>query len=194
MPIPWCDTLEIVTPGSRRHPESSWRPVQGETKDNLIHKCPCLARRATRPPAGRLPPHQVYPLRAGLGGGSADGAFALTLLDAHFNLGHSIKELEELAASWVRIAPSSSANVPARVTGRGEHVDPIDLRLAGWHIALINPAFTFPPPTPLMDPSHMTTDRDSMHGPAPAPGSMEWPPSTTSPPLQSNGTPSSEPH
>ena len=27
----------------------------------------------------------------------------------------------------------------ARVTGRGEHVDPIDLHLRGWHIALINP-------------------------------------------------------
>ena len=84
------------------------------------------------------------PSGAGLGGGSADGAFALTLLDAHFKLGLSTAELEAHAATLGSDCPFFIRNSPAHVTGRGEHIAPIDLRLAGWHIVLLNPGVHIP--------------------------------------------------
>lgn len=141
LPIPWCDTLEVATPGTgdgcTLHLHGL--PVAGAPKDNLICRAHALlAERHALPPVD-FHLIKALPSGAGLGGGSADGAFALTLLNSLFDLGHSIKELEELAAQLGSDCPFFVRNVPARVTGRGEHVDPIDLHLKGWHIALINP-------------------------------------------------------
>ena len=63
---------------------------------------------------------------AGLGGGSADGAFALLALNQVFKLGYSIAELEAKAAVLGSDCPFFIQNIPARVSGRGEVIEPID--------------------------------------------------------------------
>ena len=146
VPIPWCDTLEIVTPGSETgctlHLHGD--PVEGEDKDNLVHKAWALLADQHGLPAVDFHLIKSIPSGAGLGGGSADGAFALSLLDAHFELGLSTAELEAHAATLGSDCPFFILNTPARVTGRGEHIAPIDLRLAGWHLVLLNPGVHIP--------------------------------------------------
>lgn len=141
LPIPWCDTLEVVSPGTGEgcllHLHGN--PIEGNPKDNLICQAySLLSKRNSLPPVD-FHLIKVLPSGAGLGGGSADGAFALTLLNRHFELGISTKELELIAAELGSDCPFFIRNVPARVTGRGEHTTPINLDLAGWHIVLINP-------------------------------------------------------
>jgi 4-diphosphocytidyl-2-C-methyl-D-erythritol kinase len=62
---------------------------------------------------------------AGLGGGSADGAFALKALNQVFELGYSIAALEEKAALLGSDCPFFIENKLAKVTGRGEILEPL---------------------------------------------------------------------
>ena len=149
VPIPWCDTLEIATPGSATgctlHLHG--HPVQGEITANLVHKAWALLADRHGLPAVDFHLIKSIPSGAGLGGGSADGAFALSLLNDHFNLDLATDELERLAAELGSDCPFFIRNTPARVTGRGEHIRPIDLRLAGWHTLLLNPGLHIPTAT-----------------------------------------------
>ena len=141
LPVPWCDTLELVSPGSGKGCllNLHGNPIKGNPSDNLICRAySLLSERHAIPPVD-FHLIKVLPSGAGLGGGSANGAFALTLLNAHFELGLSPVELEGIAAELGSDCPFFIRNVPARVTGRGEHSTPIHLNLSGWHIALINP-------------------------------------------------------
>ena len=149
VPIPWCDTLEIATPGTGEGMvlHLAGQAIAGKTEDNLI-------ARAYRLLQGRfpLPPCDFHlikaiPSGAGLGGGSADGTFALRLLNDHFSLGLSTLELEALAGELGSDCPFFVRNVPARVTGRGEVLAPMELRLKGWHVGLINPGIHIPTAT-----------------------------------------------
>lgn len=141
LPVPWCDTLEIATPGSSDDVtlHLHGHAIAGAPEDNLIVRAYRLLQEKHA-----LPPCDVHlikaiPSGAGLGGGSADGTFALRLLNAHFALGLDVGQLESLAGKLGSDCPFFVRNVPCRVTGRGEHLFPISLQLEGWHIALIHP-------------------------------------------------------
>ena len=182
LPVPWCDTLEISTPGSTNDVtlHLHGHAIAGAPEDNLIVRAYRLLQENHA-----LPPCDVHlikaiPSGAGLGGGSADGTFALRLLNAHFTLGLDVGQLESLAGKLGSDCPFFVRNEPCRVTGRGEHLSPISLQLEGWHIALIHPgvmgtAEAFGWVTP------MTTALDWTSGRAVAPktGSAIW--STISP-------------
>ncbi len=76
---------------------------------------------------------------AGLGGGSADASFALTLLnDLH---GHPFTEdaLEEMALALGADCPVFVRNRPAYAEGVGERLEPIDLDLSGWWCVVAKP-------------------------------------------------------
>ena len=77
---------------------------------------------------------------AGLGGGSADGAFALKLMNNLFDLHLDDYFLEEYAAQlgsdW-SIFYREYAKKIAR--GRGEILNPANISLAGSYLVLINP-------------------------------------------------------
>ena len=62
------------------------------------------------------------PSQAGLGGGSADGACALKLINRMYSLGLTIPQLMELGVKIGADVPFCVANTPARVTGIGENV------------------------------------------------------------------------
>ena len=146
VPVPWYDSLEIVTPGTGNgcilHLHGD--PVEGNPEDNLVCRAYALLADHHGLPPAELHLIKALPSEAGLGGGSADGAFALILLNDHFRLGIPTKELEQLAAELGSDCPFFIRNVPARVTGRGEHIAPIKLDLAGWHLVLINPGVHIP--------------------------------------------------
>lgn len=93
---------------------------------------------------GRLPAMQVHlhkniPAGAGLGGGSADGAFTLTLLNKLYRLGQATDELAALALQLGSDCPFFIYNKPCYATGRGEIMEPVPLDLSAYRLILINP-------------------------------------------------------
>lgn len=143
VPIPLHDVLEIIVAPDVAAGEvvftSSGLPVPGDTANNLCLKA-VHAVRAHRPlPGLRMHLHKVIPMGAGLGGGSSDGAHAIRLLDGllDLQLGPALKH--ELAASLGSDCPFFLSDRPQLATGRGEVLEPVELDLRGWWLALVNP-------------------------------------------------------
>jgi 4-diphosphocytidyl-2-C-methyl-D-erythritol kinase len=76
---------------------------------------------------------------AGLGGGSADGAFALKLMNNLFDLHLDDFFLEEYAAELGSDCPFFIENTPKIIRGRGEILDPCSVSLQGSYLVLIHP-------------------------------------------------------
>ena len=83
--------------------------------------------------------HKVIPTGAGLGGGSADGAFTLLLLNKKFDLGISEENLIKYALELGSDCPLFIKNKPCHATGRGERLEEIALDLSTCKIVLVNP-------------------------------------------------------
>ncbi|WP_026951781.1 4-(cytidine 5'-diphospho)-2-C-methyl-D-erythritol kinase [Algoriphagus mannitolivorans] len=139
VPIPLCDALEMVL-----EKKSSWTTsglaVPGDPKDNLILKAEKLIKKDfSGLPNLHIHLHKNIPMGAGLGGGSADGAFALVLMNNLFDLHLDDYFLEEYAAQLGSDCPFFIKNIPQIAEGRGEILQPVDLSLQGSYLVLVNP-------------------------------------------------------
>ena len=83
--------------------------------------------------------HKQIPIGAGLGGGSADGAFALKALNEIFKLELSIIELEDYALQLGADCPFFIENSPKYITGIGEKMRNINLDLSSYKLKFIFP-------------------------------------------------------
>lgn len=90
-------------------------------------------------PVVRMHLHKVIPSGAGLGGGSADGAFALVLLNKKFRLGLSEEQLSAYALQLGSDCPFFILNRPCLAEGRGEILTRIDIDLESYTIVLVYP-------------------------------------------------------
>jgi len=79
------------------------------------------------------------PSGAGLGGGSADAAFMLKLLDQLFELHLSTTQLEQLAVQLGADCAFFIQNQPTFATGIGDKFSPIHLSLKDYQIIIIKP-------------------------------------------------------
>lgn len=139
LPVPLHDALEIIL-AKKNTFTSSGIVIPGHEKDNLILKAYQLLRKDFND----LPPvavhlHKAIPIGAGLGGGSADAAFALKLMNKLFDLHLEYWFLEDYAAQLGSDCPFFIDNTPKIVTGRGEVMETIDLQLKGKWLVLVNP-------------------------------------------------------
>lgn len=166
-PVGLKDALELITAqdgGNDINFESSGLPVAGDPENNLCVK----AYRLLKKDFPSLPGVQVHllkaiPMGAGLGGGSADGAFMLRLLNERYALGLTSPQLASYALQLGSDCPFFIYNQPCFATGRGELLEPVSLDLSMYHIVLVNPgihvstAFAFaniqpkPPVTSIKD-------------------------------------------
>lgn len=78
------------------------------------------------------------PIAAGIGGGSADAAATLRLLNRYWNLGLSTRQLAQLGLSLGADVPVCLASRPSRMQGIGEEVTPVP-GIPGMTIVLVNP-------------------------------------------------------
>lgn len=139
VPIPLFDALEMIL-DKKSTWNSSGLEIPGDSKDNLILKAEKLLRKDFPDlPNLNIHLHKNIPMGAGLGGGSADGAFALKLMNNLFDLHLDDFFLEEYAAQLGSDCPFFIENTPKIARGRGEILEPIDLSLQGTYIVLINP-------------------------------------------------------
>ena len=92
----------------------------------------------------KLPPVKIFlrkysPVGAGLGGGSADAAFALSMISEMFSLGLSLEELAVRASKLGSDCAFFIYNRPMRGEGRGEILTPFSLDLKGYHLKVFIP-------------------------------------------------------
>lgn len=138
-PLPVNDALEVITHTQLQF-ESSGIPVPGNAADNL-----CLrAFRLLQSDFPHLPPVNIHlfkniPIGAGLGGGSADAAFMLQLLNQKFQLDLTETALVNYAAQLGSDCPFFIVNRPCYATGRGEIMETITLDLSGYSFLLVHP-------------------------------------------------------
>src|SRR5690606_9274868 len=117
-PVPFYDALEI-TVSKKTNFTSTGLSVPGEEKNNSILKAYGLLKKDFND----LPPiavhlHKAIPVGAGLGGGSADAAFALKLMNNLFDLILEDWFLEDYAAQLGSDCPFFIENTPKIATGR----------------------------------------------------------------------------
>jgi 4-diphosphocytidyl-2-C-methyl-D-erythritol kinase len=79
------------------------------------------------------------PIASGLGGGSADAAATLRLLNRLWSLNVSVEKLEEIGQGLGADVPACIRSHAARGAGRGDELEPIDLDLSGRPVLLVNP-------------------------------------------------------
>lgn len=107
--------------------------------DNLVVKAYLLLQQDFDLPSIDIKLHKHIPSSAGLGGGSSDCAFMITLLNRRFNLRMRESMMERYAAKLGSDCAFFVSNTPSLATGRGEILNPIGLTLKGYTILLVKP-------------------------------------------------------
>lgn len=108
--------------------------------DNLVLRAArLLAAAAGRSADAALVLDKHIPVAAGLGGGSADAAAALRLLDRMWRLGWPRERLATLAAELGADVPACVHGTTMVGSGRGEVLRPLAAGVAGLPVLLVNP-------------------------------------------------------
>jgi 4-diphosphocytidyl-2-C-methyl-D-erythritol kinase len=113
--------------------------------DNLVVRAArqLAAHLGRRGPLPALVLDKCLPVASGLGGGSADAAATLRLLNAEWKAGLSPVELEALAADLGSDVPACVRSRPVTASGRGELLDPAPF-LPSLPAVLVNPGVACP--------------------------------------------------
>lgn len=98
-----------------------------------------LARRAGVAATARIELRKRIPAGAGLGGGSSDAAGALVALNRWWRLGLQRDQLAELGSEIGSDVPLFFYGPSSVIRGRGERVQPVELRWDGW-VLIVLPA------------------------------------------------------
>lgn len=146
VPVPWCDILEVVPSGDGRdHLATSGRPVGCPPEKNLVMRAVGALREHLEFPGVDIHMHKVIPDGAGLGGGSADAAFALTAIDSLFGLEAGADRLAGIVSAVGADCPFFIYNVPMLCTGIGTDLSPLKFALPEpWWIAIVKPPVSVP--------------------------------------------------
>lgn len=142
-PAPLEDALEIhllSTPSTRKYAlHLSGIEVTGNVDDNLVVKAYRLLDLDFELPPVDIHLFKHIPSGAGLGGGSADAAFMLKLLNERFSLHLSTEQLETYAATLGADCAFFIRNSPTFAEGIGNIFSPISLSLKGYQLVIIKP-------------------------------------------------------
>lgn len=149
-PIPLTDALEVRRM-NENFPSSAGCDIKltglplpdgARDEDNLVVRAYNLLARDYKLPRVHAHLYKGIPTQAGLGGGSADGAYMIKLLDERFRLNMGNAEMERYAARLGADCPFFITAEPCYATGRGDVLMPADNEygnLYGYHLALVKP-------------------------------------------------------
>ena len=141
-PIPIEDALEInlLHEGSRKYClHQAGIEIAGEAENNLVVKAYKLLDELFDLPPVDIHLFKHIPSGAGLGGGSADAAFMLKLLNEKFNLALSIESMEDYASRLGADCAFFIRNAPTYSEGIGNVFSPVSLSLKGYQLWLVKP-------------------------------------------------------
>ena len=135
----FSDCLEIVPAASFEVEITGPEYTGWDPSEDLTARAWRLLRADFGIPPVRISLEKRSPVGAGLGGGSADGAFALSALNEMFSLGLSKDRLADYAAQLGSDCAFFVYNFPMFASGRGEVLEPIRLPLDGYRFEVAVP-------------------------------------------------------
>lgn len=138
-PEPFCDILEI-TPAEKTEFIFTGRKVDCPLEKNLVYKAWKIFHEEY-PDLGEylIALEKHLPDGAGLGGGSADAAFVLRMLNELEGNPFDCKKLSDMALRLGADCPFFLYNKPCFAEGVGERLQPVDLDLSGKWCLLVKP-------------------------------------------------------
>jgi len=142
-PIGWTDALEIIPVNNGKGQvvfSSTGISIPGNKTNNSCVKAYEMLNNKYGLPSVKMHLHKLVPIGGGLGGGSADGVYALKALNSLFQLNISETELHGMAAMLGSDCPFFIINEPALVTGRGERIKSVQLSLKGYYLVVVFPS------------------------------------------------------
>lgn len=137
-PVNIKDALEIVVADELSF-ESSGLEIPGRVADNLCIKGYHLLKKDFDLPPVKIHLHKHIPIGAGLGGGSADAAFFIRLVDQNFNLGMSDEQMINYARQLGADCAFFIKNKPVFAFEKGDEFEPVRLDLSKYKIVLVMP-------------------------------------------------------
>ena len=145
-PVPICDELEVVPQPSTLNPQPDCSlslegiAIEGDVQKNLVVKAYQLLKQDFPDmPRVRARLKKGIPTQAGMGGGSSDGAYMLTMLNELCQL-HLTKE--QLCGYAARLGADCAFFIdpqPQYAEGIGEQLSPVALNLSEWYIGVVRP-------------------------------------------------------
>lgn len=145
-PLNWYDAVELIPlPNNTAlsasvHFTQSGLSIPGKETDNICLKAYLLLKKdfpGIHPVNMHL--HKTIPTGAGLGGGSANGAFTLVLINEKFNLNLRAEQLSAYALKLGSDCPFFIINKPCYATGRGEQTEQLPLDLSAYSFLIVHP-------------------------------------------------------
>lgn len=137
-PVGWRDALEVI-PADAFAFSSSGHPMPAAAESNLCVRAYNLLKADFDLPPVRMHLHKMVPIGAGLGGGSADAAFTLTLLNDRFELSLAVPLLEEYARRLGSDCAFFVQNRPMYCVEKGDVFEEIAVDLGGCYGLLVYP-------------------------------------------------------
>ena len=141
-PVALEDALEIHTYSQEDKKFALYQhglEITGNPEDNLVVRAYLLLDREYHLPPIEIHLYKHIPSGAGLGGGSADAAFMLKLLNEYYQLKLTESQLEVYAATLGADCAFFIKDTPTFAEGIGNIFSPISLSLKGYQIAIIKP-------------------------------------------------------
>lgn len=113
--------------------------IPGEDKDNI-----CLKAFKQLQLDFKLPNQQIVllkniPVGAGLGGGSADAAFLIKLVNEKFNLGLTIAQMQDYARCLGADCAFFIENKPVYAFAKGDEFEGLEVNLSNYFLVLVKP-------------------------------------------------------
>ncbi len=137
-PVKMTDILEIIESDILKF-SSSGATVPGNPNENICLKAwDLLSRDYTLPPV-HIHLYKNIPAGAGLGGGSADAAFLIRLVNQKFDLKMDVRTMENYASRLGADCAFFIQNKPVFAQGIGNEFEKTDLSLNGLYLVLVMP-------------------------------------------------------
>ncbi|QKJ30545.1 4-(cytidine 5'-diphospho)-2-C-methyl-D-erythritol kinase [Mucilaginibacter mali] len=137
-PVKIHDALETIAADEMSF-NASGLGIPGRTEDNLCLKGYDLLKKDFDLPPVNIHLHKHIPIGAGLGGGSADAAFFIKLLNQEFSLGLDAEQMRVYARQLGADCAFFIESKPVYAFGKGDEFEPVELDLSAYHIALVMP-------------------------------------------------------
>lgn len=137
-PVKINDVLEVLE-ADKLSFESSGLDIPGRMEDNLCIKGYHLLKKDHDLPPVKIHLHKNIPIGAGLGGGSADAAFFIKLMNDNFGIGLSAASMEDYARQLGADCAFFISNKPSFAFEKGDELEPVNLDLSAYKIVLVMP-------------------------------------------------------
>lgn len=137
-PVQIKDALEVIEAAEMSF-ETSGIEIPGHANENLCLQAYGLLRKDFDLPNIKIHLHKQIPIGAGLGGGSADAAFFIKLINEKFQLSLDNNAMQNYCRKLGADCAFFIENKPLFAYEKGDVFETVELDLSKYHLALVMP-------------------------------------------------------